>query len=70
MVFCPQNLKTLSIISETVFLGKSLSIIENLISLFFGNKFASKNLPAVVVYFSNFLLPFSSKVSKRDTIVV
>ena len=39
-------------------------------SLFFGSKLANKNLPAVVVYFSNFLFPLSSTVSKRETIVV
>ena len=52
----------MSIISETTFLGNNLSIKENLILLFFGNKFASKNLPAVEVYFSNFLFPLSSTV--------
>ena len=70
VVFCPQNLNTWSIISETVFLGNSLSIIENLIFLFFGSKFANKNLPAVDVYFSNFLFPLSSIVSNLDIIVV
>ena len=54
VVFWPQNLKTISIISETVFFGKILSIKENLILLFFGNKLANRNLPAVEVYFSNF----------------
>ena len=34
VVFCPQNLKTISIISETVFFGKSLSINENLYCYF------------------------------------
>ena len=62
VVFWPQNLNTTSIISETVFFGNNLSINEKLISLFLGNKFANKNLPAVEVYFSNFLLPFSSTV--------
>ena len=70
VVFWPQNLKTISIISETVFLGSNLSINENLISLFFGSKFANKNLPAVEVYFSNFLLPLSSTVSNLDIIVL
>ena len=70
VVFWPQNLKTISIISETVFFGKILSIKENLILLFFGNKLASKNLPAVEVYFSNFWLPFSSIVSNLEIIVL
>ena len=56
--FWPQNLKTISIISETIFLGSNLSTKENLILLFFGSKFANKNLPAVDVYFSSFLFPF------------
>ena len=70
VVFCPQNLKTISIISETTFLGNNLSIKENFILLFFGSKFASRNLPAVEVYFSNFLFPFSSTVSNLDIIVL
>ena len=70
VVFCPQNLNTISIISETTFLGKSLSIRENLISLFFGNKLANKNLPAVEVYFSNFLFPSLSTVSNLEIIVL
>ena len=70
VVFCPQNLNTLSMISETIFLGSNLSTNENLMSLFFGNKLASKNLPAVDVYFSNFLFPFSSTVSNREIIVL
>ena len=57
-------------ISETIFLGSNLSTNENLMSLFFGNKLASKNLPAVDVYFSNFLFPFSSTVSNREIIVL
>ena len=68
VLFCPQNLKTISITSETTFFGSSLSIKENLILLFFGNKFANKNLPAVLLYFSIFLLPFSSKVSNLEII--
>ena len=67
--FCPQNLKTISIISETIFLGNNLSIKENLISLFFGNKFARRNLPAVLVYFSIFRLPSLSTVSNLEIIV-
>ena len=70
VVFWPQNLKTISIISETVFFGKILSIKENFILLFFGNKLASRNLPAVDVYFSNFWLPFSSIVSNLEIIVL
>ena len=37
---------------------------------FVGNKFANRNLPAVDVYFSNFLLPFSSTVSYLEIIVL
>ena len=70
VVFCPQNLKTMSIISETVFLGSNLSIKENLILKFLGNKLANRNLPAVVVYFSNFFLPSASTVSNLDIIVL
>ena len=70
VVFWPQNLKTTSIISETTFLGNSLSTRENLILLFFGSKLANKNLPAVDVYFSYFLFPFSSIVSILDIIVL
>ena len=70
VVFCPQNLNTMSITSETTFLGKSLSTKENLILWFFGNKLANKNLPAVDVYFSYFLLPFSSTVSNLEMIVL
>ena len=57
VVFCPQNLNTTSIISDTIFLGSNLSTKENFILLFLGSKFANKNLPAVEVYFSNFLYP-------------
>ena len=70
VVFCPQNLNTTSIISDTVFLGSNLSTKENLILLFLGSRFANKNLPAVEVYFSNFLFPFSSTVSILDIIVL
>ena len=70
VVFCPQNLNTTSIISETVFLGSNLSTTENFILLFLGSKFANKNLPAVDVYFSYFLFPFSSTVSILDIIVL
>ena len=35
VLFCPQNLNTISITSETTFLGNNLSIKENLILLFF-----------------------------------
>ena len=35
VVFCPQNLNTSSMISETTFLGNNLSMRENLILLFF-----------------------------------
>ena len=34
-----------------------------------GNKLARRNLPAVLVYFSIFLFPFSSAVSNLETIV-
>ena len=69
VLFWPVNLKTWSIISETTFLGKTLSIKENPVSLFFGKRFASKNLPAVLVCFSNFWFPFSSIVSNREIIL-
>ena len=39
-------------------------------SLFFGNKLANKNLPAVEVYFSYFLFPFSSIVSNLEIVVI
>ena len=39
-------------------------------SLFFGNKLANKNLPAVDVYFSYFLFPLSSTVSNLEIIVL
>ena len=67
--FWPQNLNIESIISETIFFGKSLSTKENLISLFLGNKLASKNLPAVLVYFSTFVFPSSSIVSNLEITV-
>ena len=44
-------------------------IKENLMSLFFGNKLARRNLPTVLVYFSNFIFPFSSTVSNLDIIL-
>ena len=66
--FCPQNLKIVSITSETFFFVKSLSIKVNLILWCFGKTLANKNLPAVLVYFWFNLFPFSSTVSKTDTI--
>ena len=57
-------------ISETTFFCNKRSINENFIIEFLGNKFASRNLPAVEVYFSNFLLPFSSIVSNLEIIVL
>ena len=68
VLFCPVNLKTISIISETTFLGSILSIKLKVISLSLGNKFANKNLPAVLVCFSNLTFPFSSTVSNLDII--
>ena len=38
-------------------------------SLFFGNKFAKRNLPAVLVYFSNLTFPLSSTVSNLEIIL-
>ena len=67
--FWPQNLKTWSIISETTFLGKSLSTNENLLLILLGRIFANKNLPAVLINFSNFILPFSSIVLNLETIL-
>ena len=66
--FWPQNLNMVSIISETSFLVKSLSIIVNLILWFFGSTLANRNLPAVLVYFCVMLFPFSSTVSKIEII--
>ena len=59
----------MSIISDTTFLGRTLSIKLNVISLFFGNKLANKNLPAVLVCFSTLTLPFSSTVSNLEIIL-
>ena len=50
VVFCPQNLNTMSITSETTFLGNNLSTKENLISLFFGKRFANKNLSQIFYF--------------------
>ena len=66
--FCPQNLKIVSITSETFFLVKSLLIRLNLMFLFFGKTFASKNLPAVLVYFSTLTVPSSLVVSNIEMI--
>ena len=66
--FWPQNRKIVSITSETFFFAKSLSINVNLILWCFGKTLANKNLPAVLVYFWFTFLPFSSTVSKTDTI--
>ena len=38
--------------------------------LFLGSKFANKNLPAVDVYFSYFLFPFSSIVLNLEIMVL
>ena len=67
--FCPQNLKIVSITSETFFLVRSLFTKENLILGFFGKMLASKNLPAVLVYFSILELPSLSIVLKIDIIL-
>ena len=69
VAFCPLNLNTWSIISETIFFGKSLSTKKNLLLTFFGKRFAKINLPAVLVYFSNLIFPFSSTVSNLETIL-
>ena len=69
VAFWPENLKTWSIISETIFFGKSLSINENLLLILFGKRFANKNLPAVLICFSNFIFPFSSTVLNLETIL-
>ena len=68
--FCPQNLNTTSITSEICFFDKILFTKSNLIFLFFGRIFANKNLPAVLIYFKNTWLPFSSLVSNLETIFV
>ena len=69
VAFWPQNLKTWSIISETIFFGKSLSINENLLFKFFGKRLANKNLPAVLMWFSYLTLLFLSIVSNLDKIL-
>ena len=69
VLFCPQNLKTRSMISETCFFDNILSIKENLMFDFFGKILANKNLPAVLVCFSNTMFPFSSIVSNLDIIL-
>ena len=67
--FWPQNLKTWSIISETTFFGNNLSINENLLLIFFGSKFANKNLPAVLICFSYLSFPSSPIVTNLETIL-
>ena len=67
--FWPQNLKIVSITSETFFFVRSLSIKVNFILLCFGRTLANKNLPAVLVYFCFILLPLSSTVSKTEIIL-
>ena len=62
--FCPQYLKIVSITSDTFFLVSNLFTKLNLILWFFGNTFANKNLPAVLVYFSVILFPSLSTVKK------
>ena len=49
--FWPVNLNTMSIISDTIFLGKTLSINEKVISLFLGSRFAKINLTTVIILF-------------------
>ena len=66
--FCPQNLKIVSITSETFFLVNNLFIKLNLILWFIGKTFANKNLPAVLVYFSTLVLPLLSIVLKVEII--
>ena len=46
--FCPQYLKIVSITSETFFFVSNLFTRLNFILLFFGSKFAKRNLPAVL----------------------
>ena len=58
----------MSIISETSFLDKTLSIKANLILWCLGRMFDKINLPAVLLYLSETLLPFSSTVSYRQII--
>ena len=67
--FCPQNLKTMSIISDICFLASVRFIKSKVIFVFFGSILANKNLPAVLVYFLKTVLLFSSKVLNLDTIV-
>ena len=68
--FCPQYLNIVSITSDTFFLVKSLSTSVNLMLGFFGKRLASKNLPAVLVYFNLISLCFSSTVSNVEIIFV
>ena len=60
--------KIVSITSETFFLVNNLFTNENLILLLVGRILANKNLPAVLVYFSILIFPFSSNVLKVDII--
>ena len=69
VLFCPQNLKTKSMISETCFFASILSTRENLMFGLFGKMLANKNLPAVLVYFSFTIFPFSSIVSNLEIIL-
>ena len=69
VLFCPQNLKTKSIISETCFFANILSTRENLMFRLFGKMLANKNLPAVLVYFSFTIFPFSLIVSNLEIIL-
>ena len=55
--------------SETIFFGSNLSTRANLLFIFFGIKFANKNLPAVLICFSYLVLPFSSTVANLETIL-
>ena len=55
--------------SETFFFVNSLFIKLNFIFSLIGKTLASKNLPAVLVYFSFTLFPSLSIVSKVETIL-
>ena len=56
-------------ISETCFFASILSTRENLMFGLFGKMLANKNLPAVLVYFSFTIFPFSSIVSNLEIIL-
>ena len=57
-----QEVKVRTNFNEMAYFFPNLSTNEKVIFLCLGNKFANKNLPAVVVCFSTLSFPFSSTV--------